>query len=366
MRTGPFTKTTYLMIPPGVKRADYAYQWWYRNGKDRKTPSPYLVKRSRCTGKIDPTLSIDAPNSKAAYMAEVGHGPTDLTANNRAYAKFAQSVRDTASLGATLAEWGQASRMIALRAGQLLAAARALRRGRFGDFAAQFQAGSIRRPVNARGVRGGAKTFANHWLEAHFGWEPLIKDIGDAITVLQGRAPSALSRGRGSCEYYDSARRGVNDWSFDLHLTSRVQYQARVRVSNPNLALATQMGFINPASVAWELIPFSFVVDWFIPVGNFLNSFTDFVGFEISEPQKTLTRRAWSKEWYKNPPPYPLSPNGANSAYYANRSLGVPKVQLGMTSLRGLSIPRGASAIALLVQLLQEEEGNRTRIRLRG
>jgi len=34
------------------------------------------------------------------------------------------------------------------------------------------------------------------------------------------------------------------------------------------------MGLINPAEVAWELTPWSFVVDWFIPVGNFLEALT--------------------------------------------------------------------------------------------
>lgn len=34
----------------------------------------------------------------------------------------------------------------------------------------------------------------------------------------------------------------------------------------------SSFGVTNPASLAWELLPFSFVVDWFLPVGDFLSS----------------------------------------------------------------------------------------------
>jgi hypothetical protein len=30
------------------------------------------------------------------------------------------------------------------------------------------------------------------------------------------------------------------------------------------------VGLLDPASVAWELLPYSFVVDWFIPIGQYL------------------------------------------------------------------------------------------------
>lgn len=31
-------------------------------------------------------------------------------------------------------------------------------------------------------------------------------------------------------------------------------------------------GLTDPASIVWERIPYSFVVDWFLPIGNFLQS----------------------------------------------------------------------------------------------
>jgi hypothetical protein len=38
------------------------------------------------------------------------------------------------------------------------------------------------------------------------------------------------------------------------------------------------IGLINPSTVVWELIPFSFVVDWFLPIGNFLHGLSALTG----------------------------------------------------------------------------------------
>jgi len=55
------------------------------------------------------------------------------------------------------------------------------------------------------------------------------------------------------------------DW---LHSSNRVTVNLKAilrEVDVPQLA-----GLQDPASVAWELLPWSFVVDWFIPIGNWL------------------------------------------------------------------------------------------------
>lgn len=46
----------------------------------------------------------------------------------------------------------------------------------------------------------------------------------------------------------------------------------RFKINNPDLLLPAKVGLTNPLSVAWELIPFSFVVDWFLPIGKYLDA----------------------------------------------------------------------------------------------
>lgn len=63
--------------------------------------------------------------------------------------------------------------------------------------------------------------------------------------------------------------------------TKTVRLQAQLDTLNPNVLLASNLGLTNPAMVAWDLVPFSFVVDWFLPVGKFLNSFDSHYGFSL-------------------------------------------------------------------------------------
>lgn len=46
-------------------------------------------------------------------------------------------------------------------------------------------------------------------------------------------------------------------------------------------------GLINPAVLAWELIPFSFVVDWFAPIGNTLDALDAGVGVQFLSGTRT-------------------------------------------------------------------------------
>jgi hypothetical protein len=36
--------------------------------------------------------------------------------------------------------------------------------------------------------------------------------------------------------------------------------------------VSRSLGLLDPLSVAWEILPWSFVVDWFYPVGTFLDN----------------------------------------------------------------------------------------------
>jgi len=53
----------------------------------------------------------------------------------------------------------------------------------------------------------------------------------------------------------------------------------------------SRLGFTSPANVAWELIPFSFVLDWFLPIGNFLGSLSACDGYTVKEITRTCVVR---------------------------------------------------------------------------
>lgn len=49
---------------------------------------------------------------------------------------------------------------------------------------------------------------------------------------------------------------------------------------NPGLRQLNGLGLLNPALLWWELLPYSFVVDWFLPVGDVLTSLTAGIGMD--------------------------------------------------------------------------------------
>jgi hypothetical protein len=56
--------------------------------------------------------------------------------------------------------------------------------------------------------------------------------------------------------------------------------KARFRLKSVTDKHLSQIGVTNPLSLAWELVPYSFVIDWFIPVGDYLGSFDALVGVD--------------------------------------------------------------------------------------
>lgn len=126
-----------------------------------------------------------------------------------------------------------------------------------------------------------AKALSDLWLEYQYGWRPLIADIFNAAEDL----PKAYSnkdlkvdvRVRGSHETRNSVPNarfvGIPTSSIGLWLTDncvaikRIQYVARIHGS---IRVAETTGVLNPASVAWELVPFSFIVDWILPIGDYI------------------------------------------------------------------------------------------------
>lgn len=69
-------------------------------------------------------------------------------------------------------------------------------------------------------------------------------------------------------------------------------------------ALTRRFGFDDPLGTAWEMIPFSFVIDWVVNVGEFLNSLTPKItlpcifkdlGYSVKIVQE------WEHEWVHKP-----------------------------------------------------------------
>lgn len=112
------------------------------------------------------------------------------------------------------------------------------------------------------------KGFAQGVLEFRYGWQPLLKDVQSAAEFLAKRNEYpyvATYKVKMKKPFAFLAQ--TQDWgSRTVRGQTRVQYIARLSEVNPVLL----SGLVDVESVAWELTPWSFVADWFIPIGSYL------------------------------------------------------------------------------------------------
>lgn len=70
-----------------------------------------------------------------------------------------------------------------------------------------------------------------------------------------------------------------------------VKYQCTMEIEFPGVRPLAELGLINLASLGWELTPYSFVIDWLIPIGNYLNSLDAFAGLKVISTHKSCLIR---------------------------------------------------------------------------
>jgi hypothetical protein len=273
---------------------------------------------------------------------------------NLARDKFLEAVREDAMLAVNLAERKQALGMITERAGQLLRFTRAIKRGRLGDAAAALHLSSKGIPKGTKWRHG--RSASSAFLEFHFGWEPAIKDIWTASGLLAKPVswPKVEATGKKVSFEVKATQNGGYTKITTLGKV-RATVGASVRVTDPNLWLLNQLGLLNPASVVWELIPWSFLWDWVFNMGQWLSQWTDLCGLELTDPWYTTKATAKSTLDY-NYAPRDERIHVEKEAIAVRRTLGFPSVTLGRLPYKPLSGVRAATAVSLLAQQLPKRD----------
>jgi hypothetical protein len=132
------------------------------------------------------------------------------------------------------------------------------------------------------------------WLEYKYGWMPLLMDVKGAAEFFAQqhvvRPPkftvSASESFVNSKNYSISVPTYGGGSPHDIQVLLSAFGEVKVKIwcelSSPHLSAMQQLGLTNPALIAWELVPFSFVFDWFIQVGDWLTAMTAQQGVTIT------------------------------------------------------------------------------------
>lgn len=127
-------------------------------------------------------------------------------------------------------------------------------------------------------LKGKVKDASDLWLEYTYGLKPTLQTVYDTIVEL-ARSQEPLMKIVGRANQVVRRKVVNNGYTFtwareetNQLLSARYQYVARYRHSAGTLNLLSRFTSLNPASIAWELMPFSFVVDWFVDVGGYMRA----------------------------------------------------------------------------------------------
>lgn len=235
-------------------------------------------------------------------------GPSHLPrAHDKALRKIIASadLELDANLAQDLAQFHQTTGLIANSVGRITRSLEALKAKNLGEAVNQLWLN--RSPVLRRGSKSlsPSATLANNWLELQYGWKPLLQDIRGSLNALERYFSSNttfITQVRASAT--DSARTtslitdsfltpSISVGTWDITTRTQCKIVLRYRVSNAAKAFLAQTGFTSPINLAWEVLPFSFVVDWFIPIGPFFESLSSFDGLTfLSGCETNFTRQS--------------------------------------------------------------------------
>jgi hypothetical protein len=185
------------------------------------------------------------------------------------------------NLANIIAERRQTISMVANTLDKIVFTVKDLKRGRV-ESAIRRLFGDGRHAGAPKPAKLKGKDIANQWLELQYGWKPLLSDIYDLLetnferssfnpTVF--RASSARSQmGENPARMSDYGQIG-SEHVGSIKTTGIYKYMVRA-YPNQSLSAPEKFGLTNPLVPLWEVTPWSFVVDWFIPVGNYLEQLT--------------------------------------------------------------------------------------------
>lgn len=328
-----------------------------------------------CWAFYDPMPLGDAPYSGNDWI--LNSPPPFLgcdKAYNRAYEKFKDvALGANATWGATVAEGREALGMIGTRCGQLFRSYRALRKGNFSRFCKELGIEPKRKhrrfTLHKEGrrksvIREVSRKSSGLWLEYWFGWAPLAGEILTSTQILMTQAAGGQHWGTAGAKLEPKSFEFVNGSGQGKKVTESGLYVVKtgafVQYTNPNVALAQQMGLVNPLAVAWELVPFSFVIDWFTNIGDCIGALSDLYGVQLLHPYRTeFLRTSYHCEvvWAVSNPLYTTWWKYDFSTWQQRRKPGLinPVFVRPRLANFGQSLTRAATAVSLLVALFAKK-----------
>lgn len=147
-------------------------------------------------------------------------------------------------------------------------AAKATRQG-------QFEKALSLLGVNLKDKRDLLKTPSDFWLAYQFGVKPLVSLVNELNEVKsEGFQPQPTKITAKESINWTTVQYG-SDGFMKIKVTSEHTHVLRAGAvfsfENPSDRFKNDYGFDNPVTALWQIVPYSFLIDYFLPVGDWLD-----------------------------------------------------------------------------------------------
>lgn len=115
-------------------------------------------------------------------------------------------------------------------------------------------------------------------LAMRYGWDPMLSDAFSAYDAIRASAKdrSLTFKVRKTVKFEGEDSSSPSTYKLPTKGFRSVTLSVRM---SEKLGFVQDYNVLDPAGVIWERVPFSFVVDWFIPIGQFLENASFFGSF---------------------------------------------------------------------------------------
>lgn len=353
--------------------------WGYRWMPYGQTPigSPYYGKNTGTWGQFGSDLPL------FAYLPL----PTGFTVTRPSFvslqsqaitAALAELGSATAELGVELREAQKTADFVGNLLTDLVDVAKSVRKGK-------IPLGWKKKWRVWRGdiPRSFDRSFCNKWLEYRYAWSPMVLGIYDAMDLLERQAEprkhlTTVRKRAESVSVSTSSSsathgRGQN-WPVVIVSTTTMTeavYVVLTFTPKENFWITlNDAGILNPAAIVWETIPFSFVADWFVGVGDFLNAqqalrlfaFKGGTATHVDEQELTRDYTHSAPNGYT----WCVSPSashvGCGGMRFDRRVLSSSDLTPSLHAGKGLNCLRSLDAISLLYSMFRGKTVGKLRV----
>lgn len=119
------------------------------------------------------------------------------------------------------------------------------------------------------------KQLASNWLEGRYGWRPLYGDVVtlDKVIKTYNERRTRYSSKKGTKQSWTNA----STWVTGAGTANQIRFELSDQIETGQRGCVTADIEVpafqfNPVRTAWEVVPYSFVLDWFVNVGQAISA----------------------------------------------------------------------------------------------